>query len=234
MIESEQDWRFEIKFVYKRYAYEALKTTLHAMSLPIRPLHPTRVVQSIYVDNGDSKAVQDNLAGVSDRQKFRFRWYGSDATQAQGTMECKIRQAGLGRKEHAPIKNPIKIDRQTPQQFMTDLLSELPLTWTHHLAGKQPVQWVRYTRDYFRCGDGRVRMTIDRDLRCARLQHHTELSLSHAHPLSNFLVVECKANQADEDLLRQVVYQLPGGIGKCSKYVLSARPDMRPEAIEWL
>ena len=72
-------------------ARDALIAELNLHPFGFRPLYPSRVVQSVYFDTHGGRAVAENIAGISDRHKLRFRWYGPDAKVVRGRLERKIR-----------------------------------------------------------------------------------------------------------------------------------------------
>ena len=55
-----------------------------------------RVVNSIYYDTNNFKSAQDNLAGISQRKKYRVRWYNDDKKNI--LYEVKIKKNNLGKK----------------------------------------------------------------------------------------------------------------------------------------
>ena len=64
--------RYEVKLVGGEADYSRLIAELRMLPSLLRCLHPTRVVQSVYLDSDDGLAVRDNLAGISSRQKLRL------------------------------------------------------------------------------------------------------------------------------------------------------------------
>ena len=56
----------------------------------LRASNDARIVNSIYYDDDANSSVSDNISGISKRQKFRVRWYGSDIAE-KPTLEIKTR-----------------------------------------------------------------------------------------------------------------------------------------------
>ena len=56
-------------------------------------------VNSLYFDTYEVGCLTDNLFGVSDRTKLRFRWYGDDFRRVRGHLELKGKSNQLGWKE---------------------------------------------------------------------------------------------------------------------------------------
>ena len=59
--------------------------------------YDARIVNSIYYDDDANSSVSDNISGISKRQKFRVRWYGSDIAE-KPTLEIKTRVNKTGLK----------------------------------------------------------------------------------------------------------------------------------------
>ena len=55
-----------------------------------------RLINSIYFDDENFATAQDNLSGISDRRKYRIRWYGNNFKDF--SYEVKIKKNNLGRK----------------------------------------------------------------------------------------------------------------------------------------
>ena len=68
--------RLEKKWVFKNVNKETLIQNLISHKLLFRYHHQDRHINSIYFDNIFLKSAEDNLAGISDREKIRLRWYG--------------------------------------------------------------------------------------------------------------------------------------------------------------
>ena len=69
----------------------------------IRTLYPERLVQSLYLDTTHGRALEENLSGLSRREKLRLRWYGPRSDTVAAVLERKCRENSLGWKEVAPV-----------------------------------------------------------------------------------------------------------------------------------
>ena len=58
-------------------------------------------VTSLYFDTPADKALREKLDGVSEREKFRIRFYNGDPSVMH--LEKKVKRGGLGYKVSAPI-----------------------------------------------------------------------------------------------------------------------------------
>ena len=86
MEENQNNYRFEKKFIVE-------KTRLHSVLFDLKSsgffkIFPNRVVNSVYFDDKDFSAYYENLEGLSNRTKYRFRFYG-ESSQCQFNNECQ-------------------------------------------------------------------------------------------------------------------------------------------------
>ena len=132
------------------------------MSNPVgfRTAYPNRIVNSIYYDDLDYNAYNDNLLGIGHRVKYRVRWYGPSIEKAKRPiLEKKIKINQLGTKEYLSLHDfnimdglP-DINAQVPQ---------IPKALYPHII-------VRYSRTYLESADSLIRATVDNNLQYINL-----------------------------------------------------------------
>lgn len=220
--------RHELKFVCEERARPRLLAELRLLPDCLQVAHPPRIVQSIYFDTADRVALHENLAGVSRRQKLRFRWYGASATAVVGQLEYKRRRADLGDKLVHAFDTPIDIEGSTRGDFTKVIRAASPLEWRARLDGREPVVWIRYRRDYLATPDGAVRVTIDRDFAAFELRLGFVLAPRDRVRLPRVLIVEAKAGRGHYDRVRAIVNTLRIPRSKCSKFVWASAPGEAP------
>ena len=72
--------RHEVKFAaYATAIRGMLRHWLHMHPAGFFSPYPERQVNNVYFDTWDYRAYAENLAGVSERSKVRYRWYGDSA-----------------------------------------------------------------------------------------------------------------------------------------------------------
>lgn len=215
--------RYEIKMVCRTEAYPEIRLYLDLDPSGIRTLYPKRRVQSVYLDTPEADALAENLAGISHREKFRYRWYGPDARGVRGRLECKVRENMLGWKRTFDIDEPMDIEGADRVTFLKTLWEAIDPEWRARLAEKiEPVQWIAYDREYFRTADGKVRITVDQGLRAWDQRGLGTLSSRLATPLPDMMVVEVKCAARDYEAAEAVVNRLPLFVDKCSKFVTAS------------
>lgn len=211
--------RAEVKFMVRPEQLGHVLGWLKVSALLLRPQHAPRTVHNLYFDTHDYSAMAEKLAGVSERQKVRYRWYGVSAIPTAGVLEIKRRRNALGDKVSFPVA--VAPPAQTWRAFRAALRAELPpagRSWFDEHP--QPVLANAYEREYFASPDGAVRATIDRDLRVFDQRRSAGVQVLRASPMPAISVLELKF--APEERAR-VVGQL-GALAlvavACSKYEL--------------
>ncbi len=127
----------------------------------------TYTIRSLYFDNLADAALREKLDGISNREKFRIRFYNEDISLIH--LEKKSKMAGLGYKEKVKIsaEETVRI-LQGDYQWMTEC-TDRPLLvefygklWAKVL---QPKVIVDYVREPYVYPVGNVRVTLDYDIR---------------------------------------------------------------------
>jgi len=222
--------RYELKLAGQEASYPRLAMALRIQPAAIRTLYPARRVQSIYLDTPFDRALAENLAGISHREKLRFRWYGDGCEEVRGTLERKVRENTLGWKETFSIEEPMRVQGAHRTAFVAALAHAVPDEWRYRLDGLEPVQWISYLREYLTTADRRVRLTIDRELLSWDQRGLVRLSnaRSAAAPRSRVFVLELKCAPAHLDVAEDIVRRLPWPVDRCSKFVLASDPTHGP------
>lgn len=221
--------RCEVKLVVAEADHARVMAQLRLLPAVLRPEHPARIVQCIWFDSHDGRALQDSLDGVSERQKLRFRWYGEDADVVHGQLEWKRRVNTFGDKEVFVLPDAVPVRGRTRREMWRALREASPSPWPGRLHGREPAQWVRYHRDYLVDANG-LRITVDRDLRAFDQRSAFRLSDQRATPLPGLLIVEIKAPMAAQPAIERWLQHVDLRPGKCSKFVLASRPNELPVA----
>jgi hypothetical protein len=228
-VEKAERARHELKMVCQAMAYPEVRTALLLDPAGFRSLFPMRQVQSVYLDTPEGDALEENLAGISHREKLRFRWYGAGAHQVSGTLECKVRENMLGWKRLLPIDRLIDVEGANRHDFVRILWDEADATWRAMLARAiEPVQWISYEREYFGSADHRLRVTVDRKLRTFDQRGRLVLSREIETPQRPVVVMEVKCASAHYEWARRLINRLPFFVDKCSKFVTASMPEAGP------
>lgn len=203
----------------RKYRIEGVPEALVHQVVRLNPgsfqiAYPDRWVNSIYLDDSTSRALQDNLAGISNRTKYRVRWYGENIRQGQKpNIEEKIKMNMLGSKNVTRLPDFIfdeQFDLAAYLQANTNLPSDM-----------RPVVLVRYRRAYYLSLDGQVRATIDRNIQYFPFQGSRLPLLSPVEDPAIILEVKHEEDTS-EDRLNAIYQAIPFRMTKNSKFVEGA------------
>lgn len=188
-------------------------------------------VTSLYFDTPYDKALREKMDGISHREKFRLRYYGTDVSYIR--LEKKFKIGGMCGKRSR------RISRDQAQALLAGELALPPadepllLELYSKIQGQQlrPKTVVRYDREAFLFEPGNVRITLDRRIRTGqnpqdffREDFFREDSWL-IQVMDPFTVLEVKYDEMFPEIVEMAV-QVPGRqASACSKYALCRRFD---------
>lgn len=201
--------RIEKKFVFGKYKVDFLEKIL--ISKGFIKSFSSRNVSSIYLDTFNFDFVKDNINGVSQRKKIRFRWYNDDFSKIY--LEEKNKQNFLVKKNISKAIN-LKKDQNLVQNLQKYFLS---LDQIYNNFNFRFVLKTNYLRSYWINNEKNIRATID-----------TNLSTSPINDLNrkldlNETILEFKFSPSNEGLFRNLFSQNNFNLRskKYSKYLQS-------------
>jgi len=216
-----EDLRYEIKMAAPETYLPRLLAELRVHPMALSKLYPDRWVNNVYFDSRDLSRLNQNYAGVNDRSKLRYRWYGEKLDGKGGHIEFKLKHGKLGWKRSFPLKSALDLRSTSWGVFLSALRASLPQDIL--IASRDldlPVVINRYLRSYMRTADGSVRVTIDTHQAYWNQWGSSRPNLSFATQPPGTLVVEVKAHRDRTDSVRKVLEGLPLLVTKNSKYVV--------------
>ncbi|MEX1023758.1 MAG: VTC domain-containing protein [Planctomycetota bacterium] len=220
--------RHELKLACDAGAYARVRSALWTDRACLRRLYPERIVQSVYFDTPRGAALAENLAGISHREKWRVRWYGSAATGVGAQLEQKVRENALGWKAVVPVAGALDVTGERRERFTERVRAGLPKGSAAGLDGLVPAQWLSYRREYAISADRKLRVTLDRDIRAWDLRLAPTLTQRFPTPIAHILILEVKCTPDDYDCARRFANRLPLMIGRSSKFVLASAGSHGP------
>ena len=215
-----KDLRYEVKLTAPETYLPRLMAILRCHPRALSPLYPPRWVNNIYFDSQDLSRLNQNYAGVNERSKLRYRWYGKDLSGRGGHLEFKLKTGRLGWKQSFPLHGEVDLSSVNWTRVLDLVRSSLPedvRASSRHID--QPVLINRYRRRYFMTANGRVRVTVDTQQRYWNQWATTRPNLRFPTQPPGTLVVEVKAHRSATDEVRRVLEGLPLHVSKNSKYV---------------
>ena len=161
-------YRNEIKHEISVADKAAICASMRAVARPDPHAGPDGryLIRSLYFDTPADKARREKLDGVSEREKFRIRFYNGYPSVMH--LEKKVKRGGLGCKVSAPITAEEAqriVDGDTNWMAVSGRGLIVELYAKMKSEGLRPKTIVDYTRTPFVYGPGNVRVTIDENIR---------------------------------------------------------------------
>lgn len=226
-IEQTFDSRYELKQAYSELLLPEIHSWVCMHPAGFRTAYPTRQVNSIYFDTSGLDTFNDHLAGVPVRRKLRYRWYGPNLGLAHaGQVEVKNKSERAGWKLTEKLSPDFNLAihswavlSDAMRAASSELIREL-------LSVSRPTLLVVYTRDYLVSANGRVRLTIDSNLRGYNQLFAARPNLGFCNPPNGQVIVELKGDVKHAGELADVLSHFPIRANRFSKYVDNLWQDL--------
>jgi hypothetical protein len=211
--------RYELKLVCDPHRLAQARSWIRLHPAGFVVTYPPRRVNSLYFDTLHLSSFDENLAGVSERQKLRLRWYGEGIREVEPVLELKQKRDMLGRKKQAQL--PCKLDLTSSwREILGTVRACVEPEWRVLLQTvDQPTLFNHYQREYYAAPDGALRVTLD--YACAAFDQRLSLrpNLRVPLPIADRVVIELKAALEQAERLQEAVVQFPALRTRNSKYV---------------
>lgn len=219
MIRPGRPLRYELKFVACETAEPHLLQWLKLHPIGFREAYPPRRVNSIYFDSFDYDDYAQTLAGLVNRAKVRFRWYGDGLTAAiRGQVEVKLKRDRLSAKLVYPFDMDIDLDRSWSDLHRA-LLRALPAQGRPWLVERPcPMIINRYRRYYWETIDRTLRVTVDVDHQVFEQRGRSRPNLARPTPVARNAILEVKVGPENIAAARTCLSGLPLVLSRNSKY----------------
>lgn len=215
--------RYEMKMVAQGIWLPLVRSWVRAHRGGFVIPYPPRRVNNVYLDTPELQMLKDNVAGISERRKVRFRWYGDSASEVEGTVEIKRKQNRRSWKVSCPVSRRFDLQGELRwADFVAALASELPVRMIAEMeSGWWPVLLNRYRREYYTTLDGEVRITIDyaQELYDQRRSPYPNLTRRTPYP-ADTVIVEVKGGASSWERIMEVCSDFPMSVTKNSKYAI--------------
>ena len=209
--------RFERKWIFKSNNHLALENSLLRSKLFFSTQYPSRKVNSIYFDTKDYISIRQNLDGVSDK-KIRIRWYGNNDVISNPVVEIKSKKGFETKKESITIKglNNLKISILDNLEMIKERLN-LKLNLRKVVY---PILTTHYDREYFISQNGKIRATVDYNLKSIFLNNLSQIDI--IKNFKNISILELKYPTTIDKFVRDNLKDMSLRLSKNSKFVNSA------------
>ena len=156
--------RIEKKFVLGKFKDDFLKKFLLINGFTKQ--YPDRKISSIYLDTSNYDFARDNINGVSERKKIRFRWYNNDTK--------KIFFEEKNKKNFLVWKNVKEIKLLNGEKELIKKLKEFFFSIkfkNNHNFNFKFILKTDYQRTYWISDDKKFRATIDTEINASSLEN---------------------------------------------------------------
>ena len=191
-------FRKEDKF---RLSYsDMVKIKDHLLSLGMKELYPSRVINSCYFDNDNLTLFHESEEGVMPRKKIRIRWYDKVMSF---TKEIKT----------SSIEGRFKSLKKNPKlKHLDDVLNSQYFDSSYGIL--KPSLLVSYERQYF--SFKLLRITFDRNISYRYLKYNSEVIAKE-----NETVMEVKTPiDCSDDYIKNIITQPTERFSKYSRGLL--------------
>ena len=222
--------RHELKYFITPAELNVLRSSLK----PVMQLDPNGNenneyhIRSLYFDTINDDALEEKIAGVGNRKKYRIRIYNFSDRVIK--LECKSKYGDLISKQSVSIPREladqlIAGDPEGLQRMRHPLLHDVYREMKTRLL--RPVVIVDYVREAYVHPAEEVRITFDKQIRTGLYQTNMFDTTIPTYPVFDdpIEVLEVKYDAFLPDLVRMAVQTPDRRSGACSKYALCRRFD---------
>ena len=156
--------RLEKKFVLGKFKDDFVKKFLSVNGFTKQ--FPDRVISSIYLDTYNYNFARDNINGVSDRKKIRFRWYNND--------ESKVFYEEKNKRNFYVWKNIKEIKLSKDKKELLNKLNDFFFSTEFKNINNFNYKFIlktNYHRSYWISDDKNFRATIDTEINASSLKN---------------------------------------------------------------
>ena len=159
-------FRYERKYIIENVDLPAFVYQIqNSSSLEV---YKERKINNLYYDNINLDSIFDNIDGLSNRKKYRVRWYGDTFKSSIKQFEIKFKSEFLNSKKIINIgKFQIKNHNDFQQTYdkLIEILKKNDLPLFFEMQSKFLKLYNFYKRKYYLSADENVRITVDSDLK---------------------------------------------------------------------
>lgn len=202
--------RYERKYRLEQIHPDVVRQVIRNHPASFRKSFPDRQINNIYYDTANLMAYQENVDGISNRRKFRVRWYGEDFSKIENPkLEIKIKENLLGHKQSFSVA-PFNLNH-------LESLNQEVCSFSERKLVLIPTLMNAYQRSYYESLSGKFRLTIDWDLHYFSWLQAQRFSRYTTQDQAVILEIKYDQDQAKEE--DDILQYIPFRYSKSSKYV---------------
>jgi hypothetical protein len=219
---SMESLRLERKFVPEGMDLPTLERVIRSNPGMFYEVYPPQFVNNMYFDTPALDLFLESVDGISQRRKFRLRWYGSLRPLSAWPARWEIK----GRENIFNHKQVYALEGLELQTLRGDLLVKqllchdgLPPAAKNDIRHLRPVLFNRYHRQYFLSADKRYRITLDSEVEYFSADGKAVAPLCFDHGSRNVgAIVEMKYPPEHASDAPAITGEFPFRLTKNSKY----------------
>jgi len=215
--------RIEIKDVFSPFELSKFESAIRLSRLSFYNPYPDRQINSIYFDDYSLRSLEESIEGNSLRTKRRIRWYGMQKKKVDATLEVKRKQGIYSWKQLYKNKYTINPNAKSWGGMIESKDEKHGPNIV--LLNQLPKSIISYDRQYFCSFDGKVRITIDQNLKSLSQNSNWGPNFDQFRKHYNFMIIEVKVSSKDEHLVELVRQEIPFTPKRFSKYCESLIPQ---------
>ena len=209
--------RFERKFIFKHTSTKNIETLIKLNKVGFHEIFGERYINNIYFDTINFDNYYDNIDGISNRVKYRIRWYDDFFLNSKDAVfEIKSRKGLLVNKEALFLKN-FQLNENLDLSRYLKKKYEFQRKEFCHNYNLFPVLINRYKRRYFLSRDKKYRATIDSNIKASSICMHTKFNVIPIYESS--VILELKYDMENDSKANSITNCFKTRLHKNSKYV---------------
>ena len=210
--------RLERKWTYINVNNLILYNALLRSNFHFSVHYPKRQINSLYFDDQNYSSINENLDGVSEKKKYRIRWYGSKNKLNNPIFEIKSKKNYESFKRLINLKklNNLFIFKHENLNFVKEFLNN------QYRFNKiiYPVLTTHYDREYLISNNGLIRATLDYNIQSVFLKENNDLNINRNYYSNTILEIKYDVNL--DKYVRENLKNISSRLSKNSKFVTSA------------
>ncbi len=220
---NDEPYRYEYKYIISAQSSELLKHMLRALLQPDEHADEegNYLIRSVYFDDDRFSAYFDKLAGVSDRNKYRLRFYNFNMERI--AFEAKRKYGQLVKKQSCIVSRDLA-QRMLSGVALTQQERREPLLAEYDTlslcANMKPSVVVDYLRTAFTYPVNRVRITLDQNVCSDQYSADRVFEKYASIPVMDHgeVILEVKYSEWLPPFLAEVLSNTPSILQANSKY----------------
>jgi SPX domain protein involved in polyphosphate accumulation len=209
--------RYERKWVFDSIDHNQLFILLNRSNFSFMNQFSDRQVNSIYFDDENHTSIIQNIEGISEKKKYRLRWYGDFKTIMNPTFEIKSKKGFEVSKKNFDLPKMSNLNL-----FDYNDIEKIELLINNNFNFKNklfPILTTHYLRSYFISSNKLVRSTVDRNLKSLLLYKNRNLNIIKEY---QDIILEFKYDLNLDEYVRNNLGNISSRFSKNSKFVNAA------------